>query len=409
MDQLSLFAPITMTVTELTRYLRQLIESNDHLQDLWVYGEISNLTRHSSGHVYFTLKDSSASLRCVIWRSAAERLRLPLQNGMAVEARGSIGIYEPRGEYQLYVTTLRAAGEGLLYQEFLRLKTRLEAEGFFNEERKRPLPPFPHRIGIITSPTGAALQDMLNTLRIRYRLAEIVLAPVAVQGEEAPQQIVNAIRLLNVNVRPDVILLARGGGSLEDLWAFNDEQVVKAVVESEAPVVTGVGHETDFTLVDFAADLRAPTPTGAAVLATPDSTDLHFNLETLRRRLENLYQENLLTRRDQLSLLCRRLRRESPLWQVQNNRQRLDELAARSNRAAAAFLDLRRTRCLGACQRLESLNPLSILQRGYAMVSDSQGKIVKSVHQVSSGDDLDVRLQDGSLQARVTGKQNGDS
>ena len=257
------------TVTDLTRYLRQLLEADSSLQGVWVQGEISNLSRPSSGHIYFTLKDSGASLRCVMWRNEAARLRFAPQDGMAIEAHGSISIYEAGGQYQLYADILRPLGEGALYQEFLRLKALLEAEGLFDPARKRSIPEFPRRIGIVTSPTGAALRDMLNTLRRRLPLAEVILAPTPVQGDEAPPGIVAALRSLNRVAAPDVILLARGGGSIEDLWAFNDERVVRAVTESAAPVITGVGHETDFTLADFAADLRAPTPTAAAELATP--------------------------------------------------------------------------------------------------------------------------------------------
>ncbi len=256
------------TVSNLTRHLRQLLEGDPDLQGIWVEGEISNLSRPASGHIYFTLKDPSAALRCVMWKTEAARLRVSLQDGMAVEVHGSLGIYEVAGQYQLYADILRPVGEGALFQEFLRLKALLEAEGLFDPARKRAIPPSPRRIGIVTSSTGAALRDMLNTLRRRMPLAEVVLAATPVQGEEAPLKLVAALRSLNRVVKPEVILLARGGGSIEDLWAFNDERVVRAIIESEAPVITGVGHETDFTLADFAADLRAPTPTAAAELAT---------------------------------------------------------------------------------------------------------------------------------------------
>ena len=256
------------TVTDLTRHLRQLLETDLDLQDVWVQGEISNLSRPASGHVYFTLKDSGAALRCVMWKSDAARLRFPPQDGSAVEAHGRIGIYEVSGQYQLYADNLRPLGEGVLYQEFLRLKALLETEGLFDLSRKRPIPELPHRIGIVTSPTGAALRDMLQTLQRRMPLAEVILAPTPVQGDEAPPALVSAIQMLNRMAAPDVILVGRGGGSMEDLWAFNDERVVRAVTRSQAPVISGVGHETDFTLVDFAADLRAPTPTAAAELAT---------------------------------------------------------------------------------------------------------------------------------------------
>ena len=253
---MSLFQAPSLSVTELTHYLRDLLENDEVLQDVWVQGEISNLSQPTSGHKYFTLKDGAAALKCVIWRSSAMRIRFAMQNGMAIEAHGAISLYERDGQYQLYVDGIRPAGEGLLFAQFMRLKAALEAEGLFDEERKRPLPVRPARIGIVTSPTGAALQDMLNTLRMRYPLVEVVLSPCAVQGDAAPMEIVKALRCLYEQAKPDVIIMARGGGSLEDLWAFNDELVVRAVAASPIPVITGIGHETDFTLCDFVSDAR---------------------------------------------------------------------------------------------------------------------------------------------------------
>jgi exodeoxyribonuclease VII large subunit len=269
MEQMPLFQPAHWSVTELTRRVRLLLDTDPELQDAWVQGELSNLSRPASGHVYFTLKDSGASLRCVMWKTDAARLRVAVQDGMAVEAHGHVSVYEAGGQYQLYVDTLKPAGEGALYAEFLRLKALLEAEGLFDAARKRSIPDLPRRIGIVTSATGAALRDILNTLRRRLPLLEVVLAASPVQGDEAPAALALALAELNRVAEPDVILLARGGGAIEDLWAFNDERVVRAVIASRAPVICGVGHETDFTLADFAADLRAPTPTAAAEMATP--------------------------------------------------------------------------------------------------------------------------------------------
>lgn len=398
---MSLFHHLSLSVTDLTRYLRQLLESDPILQDVWVSGEISNLSRPSSGHVYFTLKDSGAALRCVIWRTAMLRLRADLQNGLAVEAHGQVSLYERDGQYQLYIDTLRPAGEGRLYQEFLRLKARLEAEGLFDEERKRPLPERPARIGIVSSPTGAALQDMLNTLKQRYPLAEVVLAPTAVQGEDAPPEIVRALNALNRLGGVDVILVARGGGSLEDLWAFNDERVVRAVVASRAPVVSGIGHETDFTLVDFAADRRAPTPTGAAVLATPDVADLRAGLQGVIDRLAGGMQVILDGWRAQVDGVQARLNRASPVWRLRNDRQRLDELQARLNRAALASLELKRARLETLAARLTGLNPRLVLRRGYALVENPDGTLVRSVGQLKKGHSIRLRLADGQAGATV--------
>jgi exodeoxyribonuclease VII large subunit len=404
MEQLALFdGSPRWTVTTLTRHLRQLLESDASLQAVWVQGELSNLARPASGHIYFTLKDSGASLRCVMWRSEAARLRLALQDGLAVDVHGIISLYEAGGQYQLYADTLRPLGEGALFQEFLRLKAALEAEGLFEAVRKRSIPEFPRRIGIVTSPTGAALRDMLNTLRRRMPLAEVILAPTPVQGEEAPAGIVSAIRALNRVGAPDVILLARGGGSIEDLWAFNDEKVVRAVIESAAPVITGVGHETDFTLVDFAADLRAPTPTAAAELATPVALqDLKANLaeigSVLLSRLVTLIQQQ----RESAAWLDTRLRLFSPARRLQTERQHLDEMDRRWNAAQSHRLQFAAEKFKGMENRLLALSPLAVLKRGYAVITKNQ-KVVTSKSQVQQDDALHVRLQDGEFNARVTG------
>jgi exodeoxyribonuclease VII large subunit len=406
MEQPLLFdASPRWTVTDLTRHLRQLLEADADLQGIWVQGEISNFSRPSSGHLYFTLKDASASLRCVVWRNDAARLRMLLQDGMAVEAHGSVSIYEAGGQYQLYADTLRPLGEGALYQEFLRLKALLEAEGLFDPGRKRPIPPTPRLIGIVTSPTGAALRDMLNTLRRRMPLAEVVLAPAPVQGEEAPAALVEALRGLNELARPDVVLLARGGGSIEDLWAFNDERVVRAVAGSTAPVITGVGHETDFTLADFAADLRAPTPTAAAELATPITLlDLRAALLERGRQAAALLAATCERQRSQLESLEGRMRFFSPLRRLQTERQRLDELIRHGNAVQGHRLELTDARLKGLEARLLALSPLAVLGRGYAVVTKGH-RVVLSRAQVAAGDALAVRVRDGEFQARVSGER----
>ena len=391
----------SLSVSDLTRYLRELLESDEILRDIWVTGEISNLSRPSSGHVYLTLKDVGAALRCVIWRSAMLRIPANLSNGLAVEAHGQIGIYERDGAYQLYIDAVRPAGEGRLYQEFLRLKAQLESEGLFDEERKRALPERPHRIGIVTSPTGAALQDMLNTLQRRYPLAEVVLAPAAVQGDNAPGEIVRGITALNRLGEVDVILVARGGGSLEDLWAFNDEFVVRAVAASAVPLVSGVGHETDFTLSDFAADRRAPTPTGAAVLVTPDVADLRLNLIDIRNQLDTAGEDAVESVRMKLDEATRRLDRASPDWRVRNERQRIDEFGARLGRSAAGNLLLRQAHQKGAIARLTALNPQAVLQRGYALVQTADGNLVRRAGDLAAGQKINLRMVDGAVDARV--------
>lgn len=402
MEQYPLFQPIFWSVTDLTRYLRQLMAEDESLQDLWVEGEVSNFSRPTSGHVYFTIKDASASLRCVMWRTNVLQQAFLPREGSAVQVHGYIDIYEAGGQYQLYVDLIRPIGEGALYQEFLRLKARLEAEGLFDPARKRPIPPLPGRIGVVTSPSGAALRDILNTLRRRYPLVEVILAPTPVQGVEAPAGIVAALQNLNRYAAPDVILLARGGGSIEDLWAFNDERVARAIAASTAPVISGVGHETDFTIADFASDLRAPTPTAAAVLATPDRQVLLDGLEDMLQRTGRALQKSLSSWRWALESLEARLNQRSPGWKITSDRQRLDELTHRADLAVGHYLALHRGRSTALEQRLISLSPLSILERGYAIVAQPDGHLVRSIAEVKAGDPLSVQVSDGKFNVRVS-------
>ena len=401
LNPLSFLPMVTWTVTDLTRYIRQLLDEDDTLQDVRVQGEISNFSRPASGHLYFTLKDSSAALRCVMWRNNAARLQFAPRDGVAVEAHGAISLYEAGGQYQLYADQLRPAGEGALYQEFLRLKARLEAEGLFDLERKRPIPTWPHCIGIITSPTGAALRDMLNTLSRRYPLVRVVLAPSPVQGDEAPPGIVTALETLSHIVQPDVILLARGGGSIEDLWAFNDERVARAIAASNAPVICGVGHETDFTIADFVADLRAPTPTAAAELATPDQIELRTSLVDLDERLKRAALGGIAAHQWTLQTVKSRLLLHSPHPRLRSDRQRVDELANRIHLAATHRLKVETTHLQGLAHQLESLSPRAVMERGFAVLLTEDGQHIRSITQVSPGARLQAQLHDGSLTARV--------
>lgn len=400
--QPSLFASVQWTVSTLTKYIRDLLETDVPLQDVWVEGEISNLSRPASGHVYFTLKDAGASLRSVMWKTSAARSKLVLQDGMAVDVHGKIGVYEVSGQYQLYADQIRPVGQGALFQEFQRLKALLEAEGLFESERKRPIPEFPKRIGIITSSTGAAIEDMLNTLGRRLPLVEVIFAPAPVQGDEAPLKLAEAIAALNnLDAKPDVILLARGGGSIEDLWAFNDERVVRAVAGSKVPIICGVGHETDFTLSDFAADLRAPTPTAAAELATQiTTTDLGEQLQALETQLSTLLFSVMNEQRNALVSLREGLRFLSPSRRIQSERQHLDELTRRSHAGGIHRLSLEASHLDGLDNRLEALNPVHILSRGYALVTRlGDGLLVNKVKQAR--DEIRIRVSDGEFDAKV--------
>jgi exodeoxyribonuclease VII large subunit len=403
MDQYNLLQPQNaFTVSQLASYLRQVIEGDEILQDLWVAGEISNFARPSSGHLYFTLKDSQSAIRCVMWRSTTIRLGFDPRDGLAVEAHGNMGVYEASGQVQLYVDTMRPGGEGQLFQEFSRLKAKLEAEGLFDTATKRPIPPLPRVIGIVTSHTGAALQDMLNTLRRRFPAVEVVLAPTPVQGADAPPAIVAALERLNRQVHPDVILIGRGGGSIEDLWAFNDERVVRAVKASAAPVISGVGHETDFTLTDFAADLRAPTPTAAAEVATPDRTELLGVVAELANRHTTNLNALLADLRWEHGQVRHTLDRLSPRHAINSYRQHLDEIVFRLDRSMQVRLEKKAMQLASMQQSLRGLSPQAVLNRGYAIVTRVQdGALVKHASQVQTDDDIHIRVSQGELKARI--------
>jgi exodeoxyribonuclease VII large subunit len=393
--------PTSWTVSDLTHYLRQLLESDQLLQDVWVTGEVSNFSKPASGHIYFTLKDSSASLRCVMWRNTVLRQSFLPRDGEAIDVHGSISVYEAGGQYQLYADVFRQAGEGAMFQEFLRLKAKLEDEGLFAAERKKPIPPRPKRIGIVTSATGAALQDMLNTLRRRYPLVEVVLAATPVQGDEAPPKIITALQDVARQAHPDVILLARGGGSIEDLWAFNDEGVARAIAASPIPIITGVGHETDFTIADFVADLRAPTPTAAAELAVPDQADLRLELAELGQRLNRSIQGFASELRWAFNTIYNQLERNSPLVQIQSASQRVDELDHLLGATTNHMLQLMSTHLRGLSQHLAALNPSAVLERGFAIVTNQAGETIARVGQVSAGEPLNVQVSDGDFGVHV--------
>ncbi|WP_420630504.1 exodeoxyribonuclease VII large subunit [Candidatus Leptofilum sp.] len=395
------FASESWTVSELTQYIRELFEIDYRLQDLEVSGEISNFSRARSGHLYFTLKDTKAQLKCVMWRSAAERLRFVPKDGDAVVVNGRISVYEANGVYQLYAEKMSPLGQGDLAAAFEELKARLADEGLFDAELKKPVPRFPRKIGIVTSADAAALRDIINVLRRRYPLVSVLIAPTLVQGADAPLQIVRALRWLDGRHDIDTIIVARGGGSMEDLWAFNDEGVARAIFAAQHPVVSGVGHEVDFTIADFVADLRAPTPSAAAELAVPDVSELRPYFTTIQQQMKNMILERTGHYRWQVQTLRRSLNHLSPQVGIAGNRQRLDGWQARLERAMQQRLDQSRHRLNLLQTRLTAVSPTATLERGYAIVRDGDGRIVRTPTAVKSGDPLTVQVRDGQFGVTV--------
>jgi exodeoxyribonuclease VII large subunit len=394
-----------LSVREITRYIREKLESDYRLQGVWVEGEIADISQPSSGHLYFNLVDEEAVLRVVMWRSEVVQLERIPQSGEAVEVLGDVSVYDAGGQYQLYAREIRAAGEGERFQDFIKLKERLEAEGLFDPKRKRPLPEMPHRIGIVTSSTGAALMDVINVLRRRFPLVTLILSPTPVQGEGAPERIVQALQDLNAVSSPEVILVVRGGGSVEDLWAFNDEDVVRAVAGSHAPVVSGIGHDTDLILVDYAADVRAPTPSAAAEVATPDRVELQQDLQALVARMERAFKEQLDEANAELSEQFASLQWLSPRAKLANAKQRLDETELRMVLLLQNRLQLEQSQISGLTKTLQAVGPEEVLLRGYAIVTRKEdGALVNLIGQVSHGDQLEIRISDGTIDAHVTAK-----
>lgn len=397
------------SVQEVTRYIRHRLDVDNVLGDIYVKGELSNLNQPTSGHLYFTLKDKFSELRCVMFRGKNRELKFTPEDGMSVILRGHISVYEQRGYYQLYVDELQAEGIGALYLAFEQLKKKLKGEGLFDSSYKSPIPSFPRRIGIITSPTGAAIRDMLNITKRRFPHVHILLAPVAVQGEEAPEQIVNAIRLMNrVNeeqMKIDVLVLGRGGGSIEELWAFNEEAVAREIFASKIPLISAVGHETDFTIADFVADRRAATPSEAAELAVPDKRDIERNLSSLELRMQQNIYNTIEYHRKRLESIEKNILFRTPTERINQHRQTVDELKRAIFAASTHLLTLQRKSLQALTGKLDALSPLAILDRGYSICSRlPDGKIVRSVKDVSVGNVLNILFTDGEVTSEVKEK-----
>lgn len=395
--------PSAITVTELNTFIKLLIDQTMPLNDLYIKGEISNFKNHvSSGHYYFSLKDKESQIRAVMFRSSAAKLPFIPENGMMVVAHGRISAFVRDGQYQLYADSMEPDGVGALYIAFEQLKNKLAAEGLFAPERKRPLPKIPRAIGVITSPTGAAVRDIINISTRRFPFAKIIVYPALVQGESAAQSLVRGVEYFNNTSSADVIIIGRGGGSIEDLWAFNNEQLARVVAASQIPVISAVGHETDFTICDFAADLRAPTPSAAAELAVPDTEELKHKISNIISRESAVIRQAIAARRESLSRYSKARVLSNPQYVVDDRRMLSGLLAQRLEKAYASIAGEKHLSLAALSGKLEALSPLSILSRGYSAVYSAEGDIVKNAEDVSLGDNITMRMNDGEIKASVT-------
>lgn len=390
-----------ITVTALNEYIKTLLEGTPFLNRVYLCGEISNFKHHSSGHLYFSLKDEACLIRAVMFRSAASRLGFVPREGMKVTVRGSVSLFPRDGSYQIYVTSMEEDGKGALYIAFERLKRQLSEEGLFDAERKRPLPRFPKKIGVITSPTGAAVRDILHVLGRRYSLAEVLLYPALVQGKEAPLSLIEGLRYFNREKSADVLIIGRGGGSFEDLCAFNDEALAREIAASSIPTISAVGHETDFTIADFVADMRAPTPSAAAEIAVPDVLEIRERLYSYGERARLLIKELLEKKRIRLEELSARPFFVRPLSLLDDKRMMLVHLSDALSHAATQKILLLRTDFSKKAGMLEAMSPLAILSRGYAALQDENGKTVTSVEEIVEGERLCLLFANGKADAVV--------
>ena len=394
-----------LSITQLNTYIQGKLDGDPMLGAVAVRGEISNYKLYPSGHHYFTLKDESSALKCVMFKGNATRLRFRPENGMKVLAMGKVSVFPRDGAYQLYCNAMAMDGVGDLYAAFEQLKKKLASQGLFDQAHKKPIPKFPGTIGIITSSAGAAIHDMLRILRKRYPLTKVRLIPVRVQGAEAPGEIAAAIRYANYYKLADLLIVGRGGGSIEDLWAFNDELVAHAIYQSDIPVISAVGHEPDVTISDFVADLRAATPSNAAELAVPDRESLSQTLDAMSTAMASALNRQLRSARQHLNVLSRSAALQSPTGYLEQRRQSLSGLKTRLVSAQSQNISLKKHRYVALTSKLDAMSPLKVLTRGYAITQKDDGTMLRSVSQVSAGDSILIRLQDGALIARITDKK----
>lgn len=394
-----------LSITQLNTYIQGKLDGDPMLGAVAVRGEISNYKLYPSGHHYFTLKDESSALKCVMFKGNATRLRFRPENGMKVLAMGKVSVFPRDGAYQLYCNAMAMDGVGDLYAAFEQLKKKLAFQGLFDQAHKKPIPKFPGTIGIITSSAGAAIHDMLRILRKRYPLTKVRLIPVRVQGAEAPGEIAAAIRYANYYKLADLLIVGRGGGSIEDLWAFNDELVAHAIYQSDIPVISAVGHEPDVTISDFVADLRAATPSNAAELAVPDRESLSQTLDAMSTAMASALNRQLRSARQHLNVLSRSAALQSPTGYLEQRRQSLSGLKTRLVSAQSQNISLKKHRYVALTSKLDAMSPLKVLTRGYAITQKDDGTMLRSVSQVSAGDSIQIRLQDGALNARIMDKK----
>ncbi len=398
-----MLSPTVLTVSQLNSYIKSVIDEDMNLRAMFLCGEISNFTNHyRTGHFYLTLKDDKSSIRAVMFNSSNRRLKFMPENGMKVIVAGRVSVFERDGQYQFYIDDMQPDGIGSLNLAFEQLKKKLGAEGLFDVENKKKIPAFPKKIGVITSPTGAAVRDILTVLKRRYPLAEVVFCGVEVQGENAAPSIVKALKKFDIAKNVDTIILGRGGGSIEDLWAFNEEIVARAIFDCSVPVISGVGHETDFTISDFVADLRAPTPSAAAELAVPDCRELRFKVNEIKRKIKYYTERKISDEKNKLKTLTSSKSFISPADKLENEKQIFDDLSLRMLGSVKLGFDDKKKDFSFLCSRLNSVSPLTVLARGYS-IAVKNGEILSSVKNVSAGDKFNLKLSDGEINCQVTG------
>src|SRR6056297_4348402 len=393
------------SVSELNKYINQIIKSDEILADLYIKGEISNFYHHNSGHMYFTIKDEKSAVKAVMFKSRNKNLKYDLKDGLEVTAHGSIGVYEPRGQYQFYVDDINPKGKGSLYLAYEQLKEKLEKEGLFAEEEKADIPVIPHKIGVVTSPTGAAIRDILSVVKRRFENVSLLIVPSLVQGDRAASQIVSAIKYLNKKEDIDLIIVSRGGGSIEQLWPFNEEKVARVIFNSEIPVISGVGHETDFSISDFVADLRAPTPSAAAEIATANREEIINRLDNLKERLKTSVKNELKSRKEKVNSLSERRIFVKPEELFIQYEQLLDQFESRLKHEIENTYNKYNNKYQILYEKLNNLSPLNTLSRGYAVLSDKNNKLIKTVDDVEKEDLLYAKLVDGKLDLRLESKE----